>query len=133
MTDIPCVGAIVKSDDGRVLLVRRANPPAQGQWSIPGGRREPGESSSAGALRELLEETGLAGEVVREVGTVTRAAPSGGRYVIRDFLVVVPGRPTPVAGDDASDAAWFTEEELHALDTSPGLVDALIDWGIIGS
>jgi ADP-ribose pyrophosphatase YjhB (NUDIX family) len=127
------VGAIVVDDDGRVLLVRRANPPAQGMWSIPGGRQEPGESAAEGAIRELLEETGLAGEVVREVGTVRRDAPAGGQYVIRDFLVRVVGSSTPVAGDDASDAAWFTPDEVRGVETSAGLVDALVDWGFLGT
>ena len=47
------------------------------------------------------------------------------------YLVTVDGSSTPVAGDDARDAAWFTVNELPALDTSPGLIDALSDWGVI--
>ena len=43
--DIACVGAVAFDDSGRLLLVKRANPPAQGLWSIPGGRVEPGESA----------------------------------------------------------------------------------------
>ena len=70
---------------------------------------------------------------MREVGTVRRDAPAGGTYVIRDFLVRVPGSPAPVAGDDASDAAWFAPEELQGLETSAGLVDALVDWGLLGT
>ena len=116
-----------------LLLVRRANPPAQGLWSIPGGRVEPGESAQDAVLRELLEETGLRGVIEREVGTVERAAPSGGTYVIRDFLVRVDGTPRPVAGDDASEAGWFTEDEVRALDTSPGLVATLTEWGLLAS
>jgi 8-oxo-dGTP diphosphatase len=131
--EIPCVGAIVVDDEGCLLLVRRRNPPAQGQWSIPGGRLEPGETSESGALRELLEETGVRGTVLREVGTVRRDAPAGGVYVIRDFLVQVDGHPEPVSGDDAVDAAWFSAGDLMGLDTSPGLVDALVDWGIVPS
>jgi 8-oxo-dGTP diphosphatase len=131
--DVPCVGAIVIDEGGMILLVRRANPPAQGLWSIPGGRVEPGESHEQAVLRELREETGLAGVIVREVGSVQRAAPSGDRYVIRDFLVVVQDASGLVAGDDAAAADWFALAELPALATSPGLVDALIDWGLIPS
>ena len=127
---IPCVGAIVVDDGGRLLLVRRANPPAQGLWSIPGGRVEPGEEGEQAVLRELAEETGVVGVVVREVGTVTRDAPGGGTYVIRDFLVRADAGFDPVAGDDALDAAWFTPAELRAVDTSPGLVEALESWGL---
>lgn len=129
--DIPCVGAIVTDEVGRVLLVRRANPPAQGMWSIPGGRVEPGEADEQAVVRELLEETGLLGVVQREVGTVHREAPSGGRYVIRDFALSVADPHALHAGDDATEAAWFTTEELLLAETSPGLVDALVDWGVI--
>jgi len=58
---VPCVGAIAFDADGRLLLIRRANPPAQGQWSLPGGRVEPGEDWRDAVLRELEEETGRAG------------------------------------------------------------------------
>jgi len=128
---IPCAGAIVVDRAGRVLLVLRANPPAQGRWSIPGGRIEAGERAEEAAVRELLEETGLRGQVVRDVGTVERPAPAGGTYVIRDFLLRVEGDPMPVAGDDAADAGWFTSAEVRALATSPGLGEALIGWGIL--
>jgi ADP-ribose pyrophosphatase YjhB (NUDIX family) len=131
--DVPCVGAIVIDQRERILLVRRANPPAAGLWSIPGGRVEPGEAVENAVLRELREETGVTGLVVREVGTVHREALSGDRYVIRDYLVTVQGSPEPTAGDDAADAAWFAVGELPRLETSPGLVDALIDWGVIPS
>jgi 8-oxo-dGTP diphosphatase len=129
--DIPCVGAIVLDSDRRLLLVLRANPPAQGLWSIPGGRVEPGETAHDAVVRELLEETGLAGRVVREVGSVKREAPAGGTYVIRDFLLAVEDVESLHAGDDAADAAWFTRDDLAALGTSPGLVDALGDWGVL--
>ena len=132
-TLIPCAGAVVRDAGERILLVRRANPPAQGLWSIPGGRVEPGESAQDAVLRELLEETGLRGVIEREIGTVERAAPSGGTYVIRDFLVRVEGTPRPAAGDDASEAGWFTEDEVRALDTSPGLVAKLTEWGLLAS
>ena len=71
------------------------------------------------------------GDVVREVGTVRRAAPSGGTYVIRDFLLATDPGASPTAGDDAADAAWFSPEELPVLETSPGLVDAFVEWGLV--
>lgn len=129
--EIACVGAIVIDDAGRLLLVRRANPPAQGTWSLPGGRVEAGESWEAAAVRELREETSLTGRVQRYVGDVRRDAPGGGVYVIRDFLLVIDGATEAVSGDDASDAGWFSESEVRDLDTSPGLVAALIEWQIL--
>ena len=129
--DIPCVGAVVFDAEGRILLVRRANPPAQGKWSIPGGRVEQGEDDETAVVRELQEETALVGTVVREVGSLNRDAPGGGVYVIRDFLVSVDGELAPRAGDDASEARWFAPDELPGLDTSEGLVDILVHWGLL--
>lgn len=129
--EVPCVGAIVVDEAGRLLLIRRGNPPAQGQWSLPGGRVEVGETHEVAVLRELREETGMTGSLGRHVGEIRRDAPDGSIYVIQDYLVTVDGSSTPVAGDDALDAAWFTVDELPALDTSPGLIDALSDWGVI--
>ncbi len=131
MPEIPCVGAVVFDVVGRILLVRRGHEPAMGQWSIPGGRVEAGESHEQAVVRELHEETALAGRVVREVGTVRREAPAGGTYVIRDFLLMVEA-DEPVAGDDAAEAAWFEPAELATLDTSDGLVQALTEWGLLG-
>ena len=129
--EVPCVGAIVFDDDGRILLIQRGNPPAQGQWSLPGGRVEPGEDSQAAVLRELQEETGLSGRVDRLVGEVRRDAPDGSIYVIHDYLLEVDGDSEPHAGDDALDAGWFTVDELERLDTSAGLVEALRGWDLL--
>ena len=129
--EVPCVGAIARDDAGRLLLIRRANPPAQGLWSLAGGRVEAGESWEEAVVREFREETGLEAVVERHVGDVRRDAPDGRVYVIRDFLVAVLGWAEPQAGDDALDVAWFTEAELSSLDTSPGLVEALTEWGIL--
>ncbi len=129
--EVPCVGAVVFDDAGRLLLIRRGNPPAQGQWSLPGGRVEPGETHEGAVLRELLEETGVTGSLGRHVGEVRRDAPDGSVYVIQDYLVTADGEQALCAGDDALDAAWFAVGELPALDTSPGLIDALSDWGLI--
>lgn len=139
MTTIPCVGAVAFDGDGRLLLVRRANPPAQGRWSLPGGRVEPGERGEDAVVREVLEETGLVATVVREVGTVERDAPGGGTYVIRDFLVEIAGPRgsdgtdghVPIPGDDASDARWASAADLERLPLSPGLVEALASWGLL--
>ena len=129
--DIPCVGAIVLDSQGRLLMVQRANPPAQGQWSIPGGRVEPGESAVDAIVREVREETNLRVRVLREVGKVTRDAPAGGRYVIRDFLAEVVEVAPLVAGDDALDARFVHRDDFPSLTVTSGLVEVLIDWGIL--
>jgi 8-oxo-dGTP diphosphatase len=127
---VRCVGAIVHDEAGRLLVIQRANPPAAGRWSIPGGRVEAGESDQQAALREMAEETGLVVDVGELVGTVEREGPGGSVYVIYDYsCVVVSGELTP--GDDAADTRWVTEVELAALDCSPGLRESLTEWGVL--
>jgi 8-oxo-dGTP diphosphatase len=131
---VDCVGGIVLDPDGRLLLVLRGRAPSAGTWSIPGGRVEAGESDAEATAREVLEETGVRVDVGRLVGAVERDAPNGDVYVIRDFLCrPVSGiDPSAVrAGDDAADAAWYTVEGIRALETAPGLVAALEEWGVL--
>ncbi|KAF1045847.1 NUDIX hydrolase [Xylophilus sp.] len=101
---------------GRVLLVRRANPPDAGRWGLPGGKIEPGETIVDAAVRELREETGVqarAEHVFTAVDAFDRDAGGGLR---RHFvLIAVLCRWTagePAAGDDALDARWFDLAEL---------------------
>ena len=69
---VHCVGALVHDDAARLLLVQRANAPGRGQWSVPGGKVERGESDVDAVRREVLEETGLHVRVGLRVGTVQR-------------------------------------------------------------
>lgn len=133
MADIPCVGAVVFDDHGRLLLVKRANPPAQGRWSLPGGRQESNETALEGVVREVWEETGIRVKVSREVGTIQREAPSGDTYVIRDFLCAVAGDAIVVAGDDAAEAAFFDVADIGELPTSEGLIETLQEWSLLPS
>jgi len=124
-----CVGAVVVSD-GRLLLVRRGRGPAQGEWSVPGGRVEPGETLAEAVVRELEEETGLSGVCGELVGWVERITEVF-HHVILDFLVVVLDDGDPVAGDDAAEAAWVPLEDLGGLRLVDGLAEFLADHGII--
>jgi 8-oxo-dGTP diphosphatase len=135
---IDCVGGIVLDEqpgDGvRLLLVLRGHEPSKGTWSVPGGRVEPGEDDETATAREVLEETGLRVQVGRLVGTVERDAPTGGVYVIRDYLCRVASETDSAAvraGDDADDARWFTAAEIADLPCAPGLVEALTEWGVL--
>jgi ADP-ribose pyrophosphatase YjhB (NUDIX family) len=128
---VRCVGAIVRDQANRLLVIRRANPPAAGCWSIPGGRVEKDESDGEALIREMAEETGLVVEVRNMVGTVEREGAAGSVYVIRDYRCsVIGGHLTP--GDDAADARWVTEDELAGLECSPGLRESLTAWGVLG-
>ena len=123
---VECAGAVVRDADGRLLLVRRGREPALGAWSLPGGRIEPDESAAEAAAREVAEETGLVVEVGGLLATVD--LPSG--YRVHDFAATAVGGAL-AAGDDASDAQWFTVEELAELELSPGLADELRKMGVI--
>jgi 8-oxo-dGTP diphosphatase len=124
------VGAVVHDARGRLLLVRRANAPAVGTWSLPGGRVEAGETDAVAVRREVFEETGLVVEVGRRAGTVERAAAAGATYVITDYVARVTGGRL-AAGDDAVDVGWFTVPDVRRLPTSPGLLAALQAWGLL--
>ena len=130
------VGAVALHDD-RILLVRRGRGPAAGEWSVPGGRVEVGETLHEAVVREVAEETGLEVVVERFLGWVERIGPddtAGPEYhfVILDFLVDVldPDR-TPVAGDDAAEVAWVPFADLGETRLVAGLLDFLDDTGVI--
>ena len=130
------VGAIAVHDDS-LLLVRRGRGPSKGDWSVPGGRVEPGETLYEAVVREAYEETGLEVVVDRFLGWVERIGPADEstpdyHFVILDFAVTVlePDQP-PVPGDDATDVAWVPIPELAERRLAPGLHDALHDMGVV--
>ena len=117
------VGAVIVAGDGHagrcVLLVRRGAPPLAGQWSLPGGAVELGETLRAAVEREALEETRLVVKAEETLEVFDRIiAGEGGRpryhYVLVDFLcrVVDPG-VKPRAGGDAAEVTWASESELE--------------------
>jgi ADP-ribose pyrophosphatase YjhB (NUDIX family) len=130
MKVIPCVGAVIKDAEGRLLLVRRGHEPGKGLWSIPGGKIEEGESDEDAVAREVLEETGLVVAVGRLVGSVRRPAGTAGiEFDIRDYAAsVTSGRLIP--GDDADAAAWAGPAELRTIPLTGGLLEALRSWGV---
>lgn len=128
------VGGIVVVD-GHLLLVERGRPPAEGQWSIPGGRVEAGETLGRAVEREIAEETGLVVACDRFVGWVERVSPDH-HFLIMDFEArVAPdaGRRLPALrpGDDARRAAWVALVDIQHFDVVGGLVEFLTEHGIL--
>jgi len=124
-----CVGAIAVFDD-QILLIRRGRGPAQGSWSVPGGRVESGETLAEAVVRELLEETGLPGVCEGLIGWVERIEDAQ-HYVILDFAVTILVAEDPVAGDDAAEAAWVPLADVAELSLVEGLAEFLHDHGIL--
>jgi ADP-ribose pyrophosphatase YjhB (NUDIX family) len=112
------VGVVVWHGD-RVLLVQRGRPPRQGQWSLPGGAQQLGESLAEAARREVLEETGLTvdlGDVIATVDSIERDPEGRVRYhyTLIDFTAEAHGAEL-VPGDDAADACWFDLDQIAGL------------------
>ena len=126
-----CVGAIAVDND-RLLLIRRGHGPGAGEWSVPGGRVERGETLAEAVVRELAEETGLEAVCDDLVGWVERIG-AGYHFVIFDFFVTVldgPEKP-PQAGADAAEAAWVAIDEVSHLHLTEGLAEFLHEHGIV--
>jgi len=112
------VGSII-IEDGRVALIKRAHPPLVGEWSIPGGVLEVGETLRQAALREAWEETGLHVETLDMLGVYDRLVRDElGKvqyhYVLIDFLCRRLSGELSAAGD-AAEARWFTAQEAAKL------------------
>ena len=133
LTPTVCVGALAVHED-RLLLVRRGRGPAAGEWSVPGGRVDPGETLAEAVVREVAEETGI--EVVCDdlVGWVERIDDEH-HFVILDFRVTVLDEdPVPRAGDDAAEAAWVPLSDVAEMRTLvEGLAEFLHEHGIIST
>jgi len=112
---VPAVGVVCLRGD-EVLLIRRGTSPRLGEWSLPGGRIEPGERAVDAALRELREETGVEAELLGLVEVVDGFFPPR-HYVLIDFAARwVAGEPVP--GDDAAEAAFHPVADI----------DAIVEW-----
>jgi 8-oxo-dGTP diphosphatase len=112
------VGAVIIEGD-RVLLIRRGQPPLLGEWSLPGGVLECGETLREAVAREAREETGLLVETGEMLGVYERVIRDGEKrvryhYVLVDFLCRAIGGDLK-AGSDAADVRWFTRDEIPAL------------------
>lgn len=122
------VGAIIIEGD-RVVLVKRAHPPIQGQWSIPGGVLEVGEMVREAAVREAREETGLVVEPGVLLGVYDRILRDPEQrvqyhYVLIDFLCRCIGGEL-LAASDATEVRWFTRAELPDMQLAEDTLDVI--------
>lgn len=111
---VPAVGVVCLRGDS-VLLIRRGTPPRLGEWSLPGGRIEPGERAIDAALRELKEETGITARITGLLDVVDGLFPEAGRhYVLIDYAADWQSGE-PVAGDDAAEARFVPLSDIDTL------------------
>lgn len=121
------VGGVVISGD-RVLLIRRGKEPLKGEWSIPGGMVELGETLTAGVRREIKEETGLEVEPLEVIAMFDRIQRNGSRvqyhYVIIDYVCRRKGgRLSPAT--DVVDARWVKRSDLSHYQLSPKAAEVI--------
>jgi ADP-ribose pyrophosphatase YjhB (NUDIX family) len=128
---VPACGVLAVDDRGAILLQRRRDT---GQWALPMGKMEIGETPTECAIRETREETGVDVEVIGLIGIYSDPAHivayTDGE-VRQEYEVTLLARPVggvPTANDEASDAGWFTAEELDALDVHPTMRRQIADY-----
>jgi len=123
------VGAIVVRD-GKLLMVKRAQEPARGLWSVPGGKVEPGEYLVSAVKREVREETGLA-ITTGELAGFFEVIGDDLHYVVMDFLATYEGNHEPVASDDADEVRWVPLDEIETLECTPRFIELLTAWNVL--
>jgi 8-oxo-dGTP pyrophosphatase MutT (NUDIX family) len=128
---VPACGVLAADDAGRVLLQRRRDT---GQWAIPMGKQELGETPSQCAIRETLEETGVLTELTGILGVYSDPAHivaySDGE-IRQEWELIFLGRPVsgmPTVNDEASDVRWVASGDLESLDIHPTQWRQLSDW-----
>lgn len=128
---VPACGILAIDDLGRVLLQRRRDT---GQWAIPMGKQELGETPSQCAIRETQEETGVLTEITGILGVYSDpghiVAYTDGE-IRQEWELILLGRPvsgTPAVNDEASDVRWVAVADLESLDIHPTQWRQLRDW-----
>ena len=128
---VPACGVLAIDDAGSVLLQRRRDT---GQWAIPMGKQELGETPSQCAIRETQEETGVLTEITGILGIYSDpghiVAYTDGE-IRQEWELILLGRPvtgSPAANEEASDVRWVAPADLESLDIHPTQWRQLRDW-----
>ena len=120
------VDVVVPSEDGRLLLIRRASDPYEGQWALPGGFVEVGETLEDAAVREAGEETGLEVEVVRLVGVYSDPARDPRGHNVSCAYLARAREGEPSAASDAAETSFLDPSTVElAFDHEKIISDAL--------
>nr|WP_306265389.1 NUDIX hydrolase [Pararhizobium sp. IMCC3301] len=119
---VPAVCIAVWHDE-MVLLVRRGREPNKDLWALPGGKVDPGETILEAAKRELFEETNLRAEL-HDIFHRKEIVGAGFHYQLHCLSAVNPAGELR-AGDDASEARWYSPDDIATLQTVPGLTEIL--------
>ena len=111
--EVLAAGGVVVRDDGRVAVIHR---PRYDDWSLPKGKLDPGESFEDGAVREVLEETGVRGRIVSELEPTSYVDRKGRDKLVRWYRMELDGDPVEFApNDEVDELRWLTPAEAAAL------------------
>lgn len=111
---VPATCVVVTAEQSQILLVKRSVEPKLGWWCLPGGFMELGETPQEAALRELLEETGIAGRIDRLIGVCADTSPQYHSVLMVGYLAT-PNGDKPSAGDDAEEVRWFSFMQIPPI------------------
>jgi len=109
----PCAAAFVRNSKDEILLVKRGIEPGKGKWALPSGFMEIDETPEEACLRELEEETGMKGNILRLIGIYSQESLTYSRVLIVGYEVEATG--IPVAGSDSIEARFFPEDKLPEI------------------